>query len=159
MPAIDGQSRNGAIPLTSDANNDSIDIPVSVTGTYDYDGPSSYIECLECEGGTKLTMNAFGGFSTSGSFSIVNDGDQDLVISNVTMSQDDALCSGCSFSISGFSGKTTLRPGESLPITIKFTPVTSGLFLFGSLEISSNTQGGSGLGLTSLDLQGNHFSL
>ena len=95
------------------------------------DNPTLPLTYLLSESTSSLTFaNTMVGSSTSLAVSLTNSGTGAVIISQ-------AAVSGSGFSLSGFSGSTTVAAGSSLTLTVNFTPTAAGTTT-GGLSIASN---------------------
>lgn len=120
-PATTGAA-SGSITISSTANNSTLSIPVSGSGTQG---------SLTANPSTVSFGNVNVGASGSSSVTLTNSGSAGVSISQANVS-------GTGFSISGLATPMTLGAGQSTSFTAKFSPTTSGNST-GSISIVSNS--------------------
>jgi hypothetical protein len=120
-PATTGAA-SGSITISSTANNSTLSIPVSGSGTQG---------SLTANPSTVSFGNVNVGASESSSVTLTNSGSAGVSISQANVS-------GTGFSISGLATPMTLGGGQSTSFTAKFSPTTSGNST-GSISIVSNS--------------------
>jgi hypothetical protein len=135
------QTYNETLTVQSDADNEA-DLDLTITGT-------GFYGCSICSplisvntGGTdayNLTdfLVIVGWTDDTRQLEVWNEGDEDLVIDSVTLTNE-SLQTACSFSVSGFSGKTTVSPWDYLLLEVTYSATASCLLDTGELTITSN---------------------
>lgn len=112
---------SGSIAISSNANNSTLAIPLSATGTQG-----------------SLTSNP--GAVTFGNVNVGSSGSSTVTLTNsgsATISISQASVSGAGFTITGLATPATLPAGQSTSFTAKFAPATAGS-ASGSISIVSN---------------------
>jgi hypothetical protein len=107
----------------------SISVGVSGTGTPAYSAPPQTF--LLSQSASSLNFGSqLVGSSASQSFTLTNTGTGSVNLSQVT-------ATGAGFTVTGFSGAVTLAAGQSLPLSVNFTPASAG-GAAGSISVVSN---------------------
>lgn len=128
--------QTGSVTVVSDANNDEINIPTTVTGVDLCD------ICVPVLGYSPGEIS-LGLGTTSATVAVSNDTDLgDLVIDGVTIDGGLGGCPQISTTVSGFSGKKTLAPGDLHNLTVSYSNTTGEVCAADSRTLSITSNGG-----------------
>ena len=130
--------QTGSVTVLSDANNDEINIPTTVTGVDLCDICAPILWAGNADGSSEFIFGTIGGFGTTeGTLTMRNDGDQDLIVNSVTTVDPSSTCKVV---VSGFSGTKTLSAyGGTHDLSVSYQNTSGANCVgIGSVDISSN---------------------
>ncbi|MCP4809897.1 MAG: choice-of-anchor D domain-containing protein [Proteobacteria bacterium] len=136
-------SYSETLTITSDADNETaLDLSIQGEGFHGCDICAALI-AVDTGGDDAYSISDFfvlispWGNTDERTVEIWNEGDEDLVIDSISVSNE-SLQTSCSFSVNSPSGKTTVTPWSYETITVTYTATDSCVFDTGTVDIKSN---------------------
>ena len=119
---------SGTVTVTTSHKGTQI-ATVALSGTGVAPAPAQTYQLSLSTGGIWFGNQTIIGTTASMPFTVTNTGTGSVTISQVT-------AAGSGFSVSGFSGATTLAPGQSVSLAVKFAPTATG-YAAGNVSVIS----------------------